>query len=78
MIRYYCDICDREVKRNPVGTRVSGKGYGRDGNNPINIEIIAGVGDGWNSGIVCASCFRERVIDIIDTKLADGLAEVSR
>ncbi len=68
-IRRYCDLCDRELYRNFVSSRVHGSGFVTTelrGEN-VWVEIILGVGGTWNSGELCLVCTRTAVLAAIDS-----------
>jgi len=50
MLRLFCDVCDKEIKRNYVSERYKpmlGK---------FRVEIMVSFKDAWNSGEICKEC----------------------
>ena len=57
-IKMYCDLCEKEVKRNFVHNRWKIHAP-ITGQNDAVIEIMAGTGGMINHGILCQSCIAE-------------------
>jgi hypothetical protein len=55
MIKYFCDVCGEETKRNYVTERL--KPEFCDDNCKVKCEVIVAVG-GWNNGVICEECLR--------------------
>lgn len=66
MIRKYCDVCDKEIVRNFVHTRLAGTAVKHPNRGDkavrVNIEVMAGIGPGtMNGGDICLPCLLDCV-----------------
>ena len=71
-IRYFCDVCDEEVKRNYVGDRPKGEAFisTPTRGSPILIEIMSGTGGTWNKGVLCKSCLLKAAKSLLESNIA--------
>ncbi len=54
MIRYFCDVCGKDIS-NYKQQRLQGK-VGR-----LNIEVLTAIDNCWNGGHVCEDCIKAAV-----------------
>jgi len=54
MIKFYCDICGKELKENEL-KRLSGTV------GLLSFEIITAIKNVWNAGNVCFNCIRNAI-----------------
>lgn len=54
MIKYFCDICGKELSRQNQGRIKVRRGR-------VSVEVMTALDDGWNSGHLCHDC----IIDVI-------------
>lgn len=50
MIKYFCDMCGKEVKRNYISERF----HPKKGN--FKVEVMVAFDNTWNDGIICKDC----------------------
>jgi len=65
MYKQFCDVCEKEIKRNYVGNRLKKKKIiNRTNTEPnaagcktkIEIEVMVAVNGMWNEGTICEDC----------------------
>jgi hypothetical protein len=55
MIKEYCDVCKKEIKRNYISERFCAE------LGDMEIEIIVAYQHTWNNGHICKSCLLDVV-----------------
>jgi len=58
-IKYFCDICGKETKRNYVTEKL--KPERRDGT--IQCEVTVAINRSWNDGVICENCLRRALLN---------------
>jgi hypothetical protein len=52
MVRYYCDVCDKELHESDHGRLALKLG-------DVSIAVMHSMNGVWNKGLVCHNCIRE-------------------
>lgn len=72
MIKYFCDVCGEETKRNYVGERLIHEHVYNNGK--VKCEVMVTINGTANGGVICEKCLRYVLIqpvrkeeDVIDT-----------
>jgi hypothetical protein len=65
VIKTFCDCCGDQIERNYTTTRMTGETIIR--NKRIKFEVIAGIGDAFNTGDPCKHCLYA-ALDIYDDR----------
>lgn len=68
MIKYYCDNCGEETKRNYVGDRLKGE----DIDTRISYELVLAYDKVWNGGVLCSRCIIKVLRRIISMLLGEA------
>jgi hypothetical protein len=55
MIKYFCDVCGEETKRNYVQERLKPV----FSNGKVECEVIVAINGTWNGGVICEECLRD-------------------
>jgi hypothetical protein len=53
-IKYFCDVCGEETKRNYVSERLNPE----LGDGKVKCEVIVAINGSWNGGVICETCLR--------------------
>jgi hypothetical protein len=56
MIKYFCDVCGEETKRNYVATRLKPELVYDSGK--VVCEVVVAINGTWNGGVICRECLR--------------------
>ena len=56
MIRYFCDVCGKEITREMPDNRRLTAEAGR-----LRIEVVTAIDNAWNGGHVCHDCIRAAI-----------------
>lgn len=62
MIRFFCDICGKDITESGQATRMTGK-QGR-----LQYEVIVAIDNVWNGGHVCWDCIYKAIEQTVKEK----------
>ena len=63
-VKWFCDVCKKEMKRNVVDKRL--KGMVDFSDKRVLIEVMVGVENTWNDGEICMKCLHDVLVELIN------------
>jgi len=64
-IKYFCDVCGVETKRNYVSERLKPELLYGEFERAARCEVTVAINGAWNGGVICERCLR-RVLSQLD------------